>query len=129
MADAQREAFEAKMSKPPFEFYLGRFDKNEVWPGSYRHYHVECAWQAWQAALASKADVALDAQRLDALRANSWDVRCFDMPTGRVDADIGWLVYEHHVAEPCLREVALGYSDDPRKAIDAAMDAQRGEAE
>lgn len=62
-----------------------------------------------------------DAERLTAIVENSWDLRCFDMPTGGGDADIGWQVFEHYRTEPCLRVISVEYSDDPRKAIDAAM--------
>ena len=48
----QREAFEKWASKPPMEFYLARHDDTAAWPGNYKDYHVECAWQAWQAATA-----------------------------------------------------------------------------
>lgn len=48
--DKQREAFEAWAKKPPREFYLARHPDAAAWPGNYKDYHVECAWQAWQAA-------------------------------------------------------------------------------
>lgn len=64
-----------------------------------------------------------DTKRLDALAENSWDLRCFDMPTGADDADIGWRVIEHHMAKPNERTVAEVFRDDPRQAIDAAIEA------
>lgn len=48
--DKQREAFEAWAKAPPREFYLARHPDAAAWPGNYKDYHVECAWQAWQAA-------------------------------------------------------------------------------
>ena len=45
----QREAFEKWASNPPMEFCLARHDDTAAWPGNYKDYHVECAWQAWQA--------------------------------------------------------------------------------
>jgi hypothetical protein len=64
-----------------------------------------------------------DTKRLDALAENSWDLRCFDMPTGAGDGDIGWRVIEHHMAKPYERTVAEVFRDDPRQAIDAAIAA------
>jgi hypothetical protein len=60
-----------------------------------------------------------DTRRLDALAKNSWDLRCFDMS----DDDIGWRVIEHHMAKPHERTVAEVFRDDPRQAIDAAIEA------
>ena len=62
-----------------------------------------------------------DAIRMDALRDQSWDLRCFDMPTGQGDADIGWRVVGHFQAPPRERVIAEVYIDDPRAAIDAAL--------
>jgi hypothetical protein len=59
-------------------------------------------------------------RRLDALAENSWDLRCFDMS----DDDIGWRVIEHHMAKPHERIVAEVFRDDPRQAIDAAIEAK-----
>ena len=64
-----------------------------------------------------------DAALLDALRDESWELRNFSMPTGGDDADIGWRVVGHWMAEPCERVIAEEYSDDPRKAIRAAIKA------
>ncbi len=63
-----------------------------------------------------------DSKRLDAIRDNSWDLRCFDMAGGE---DIGWEVVGHYMAEPCDRTIVKVYADDPRAAIDAAT--QEGE--
>ena len=62
-----------------------------------------------------------DAELLNALRENSWDLRSFDMPTGGGDADIGWRVVGHWMAEPRERVVAEVYIDDPRVAIRTAL--------
>lgn len=61
-----------------------------------------------------------DTARLDALRDNSWDLRCFDIATGGDDYDIGWRVIGHWQAKPQERVVGEVYNDDPRAAIDAA---------
>lgn len=61
-----------------------------------------------------------DTARLDALRDNSWDLRCFDIATGGDDSDIGWRVIGHWQAKPQERVVSEVYNDDPRAAIDAA---------
>lgn len=47
----ERERFEAVFSVPPYEFDMARWPYNHLvsWPGHYRKYHVQCAWEAWQA--------------------------------------------------------------------------------
>jgi len=67
-----------------------------------------------------------DKQLLDALRDESWDLRCFPVPTGGDDADIGWRVIGHWMAEPRERTVAEVYHDDPRDAIREALRARSG---
>lgn len=69
-----------------------------------------------------------DAERLNALRDNSWDLRCISVPTGAGDADIDWVFIEHHMAKPHEREIAQAFTDDPRAAIDTALSkgAQEG---
>jgi hypothetical protein len=68
-----------------------------------------------------------DAERLNSILSNSWDLRCFEIRTaGGDDADIGWRIVEHRRAEPRERTVAEVYRDDPRAAIDAAILADRG---
>lgn len=62
-----------------------------------------------------------DTKRLDALRDECWDLRCFSVPTGGDDADVAWKIVGHWQAEPHERTIAEGWSDDPRVAIDAAM--------
>lgn len=60
----------------------------------------------------------------EVLRDESWDLRCFPVPTGGDDADIGWRVVGHWMAEPRERVVAEIYHDDPRAAVLAALEAQ-----
>lgn len=62
-----------------------------------------------------------DTKLLDALKDESWDLRCFDMPTGGGDADIGWRVIGHWQAVPCERIVGEAFHDDPRAAIRDAL--------
>lgn len=66
---------------------------------------------------------ARDKARLDYLIEESSDLRCFDIPTGAGDADIGWQVVAHFQAEPRERVVAQVWHDDPRAAIDEAIAA------
>jgi len=44
-----REEFEKWAAKPPREFSLARHsnDHRASWPGQYKAYHVQCAWDAW----------------------------------------------------------------------------------
>jgi hypothetical protein len=62
-----------------------------------------------------------DAKLLDALRDQSWDLRCFDIPTGGGDADVGWRVIGHYQSEPEERVIAEEDRDDPRAAIRTAI--------
>lgn len=66
-----------------------------------------------------------DTALLDFLRDESLDLRCFDMPTGGDDADIGWRTVQHHMGEPRERVASEVYHDDPRAAIIAAMERLR----
>ncbi|MET0439156.1 MAG: hypothetical protein ABW043_16855 [Devosia sp.] len=82
-----------------------------------------------QAALSPSPAVAVDGAReitdtdlLNKLREESWDLRCFDVPTGGGDADVGWRVVGHWQAEPCERMIAEVFHDEPRDAILAALD-------
>lgn len=49
-----RERFEAWIKAPPFERRCMRWPDDTpetAWPGTYRSYEVELAWQAWKAAV------------------------------------------------------------------------------
>lgn len=51
--ESTREAFESWISSPPFERSVDRWPADEskfAWPGQYRVYEVQLAWEAWQAA-------------------------------------------------------------------------------
>lgn len=49
-----REGFEAEFSAPPYEFDMSRFpESSAAWPGNYRDYNVQCAWEGFQAAYAA----------------------------------------------------------------------------
>lgn len=63
-----------------------------------------------------------DTELLDALAANSWDLRSHSAAIADTgDFDIVWTVTEHHMAPPCEREISRSYNDDPREAIRRAM--------
>lgn len=66
-----------------------------------------------------------DAKLLDAIQHESWDLRCFNIPTGGDDCDIGWSVIGHWQTEPHERVVAEVYVDDPRTAIRTALSAPK----
>ena len=50
---------------------------------------------------------------------NSWDLTCVNSPTGGDDYDILWIVAEHYMAKPKIRQI--GYGDTPEGAIKAAL--------
>lgn len=62
-----------------------------------------------------------DRDFIDAISNEYWDVKCFDIPTGQGDADIGWVVISHHMAEPRERKEAEVWQDDLRAAVRQAL--------
>ncbi|EKY30603.1 hypothetical protein HMPREF0185_00182 [Brevundimonas diminuta 470-4] len=62
-----------------------------------------------------------------ALRDHSWDLRCFDIPTGGDDYDIGWRVVGHWQAEPRERAIAEVFTDNPAEAVRQALAALQAE--
>jgi len=51
---SERERFEAWMTAPPYEKRIDRFAESfdfAAWPGQYRDYEVQLAWEAWEEAL------------------------------------------------------------------------------
>ncbi|WP_312066061.1 hypothetical protein [Brevundimonas sp.] len=78
---------------------------------------------------AISGSAAPEAEKLfDAIRTESWDLRCFGIPTaGGDDWDIGWRVVGHWQAEPCERTVAEVFSDDPAEAVRQALAALQTE--
>lgn len=65
-----------------------------------------------------------DGERFDALRDNCWGLSCFSYPENSLlgDKDVGWRVVSYHMAEPQERIVSESFDEDPRKAIDQAID-------
>lgn len=52
--EVRRAAFRKIFANPPYEFSMARHTEDSTsWPGNYVAYHVECAWQAFNAALDS----------------------------------------------------------------------------
>jgi hypothetical protein len=72
------------------------------------------------------AKTTAETDLISALGENYWDLRCFSLPTGQGDADVGWRVIEHHMAKPHERVVAEVYIDDPAAAVRAALEAAKG---
>ena len=66
-----RQAFEAFVTTPPFDLGIGRFDDRGAWPGSYRSYDVDLAWQAYKAA--TNAALERAAQVCDAAEIFAWE--------------------------------------------------------
>lgn len=58
-----RKAFEAWISAPPFERDITRNPDDatkHAWPGHYRDYEVQLAWDAWDAAAATIRETLAD---------------------------------------------------------------------
>jgi hypothetical protein len=62
-----------------------------------------------------------DTQLLDAMASNYWDIKCIDVPTGGGDADVDWIVVEHHMGKKGDVVIAQAHSDDPRRALAEAI--------
>lgn len=63
-----------------------------------------------------------DTELLDAIAANYWDLKCVDVPTpGGDDADVDWIVVEHHMGKKGDVTIAQAYTDDPRAALRRAI--------
>jgi hypothetical protein len=54
----QRNLFEQWISQPPYERSISRWeaDRKRAWPGQYKNYDVQLAWEAWQRALVSTSN-------------------------------------------------------------------------
>lgn len=63
--DYIRAAFERRFRGPPFEFSLELYGEQDAWPGSYKKYSEQCAWDGYQEARADlEAENAELAERL-----------------------------------------------------------------
>jgi hypothetical protein len=56
----ERKKFEARFSASPFEWDFERFPEGSAWPGNYKDYNVQCAWEGWEeAAEAANKELAV----------------------------------------------------------------------
>lgn len=65
----ERDAFEAWITASPIEACVTRLGPQSSWPGHYRNYAVQLAWESWQAARLAMST---------ATPAGEWDIRMFD---------------------------------------------------
>ncbi len=64
-----------------------------------------------------------DCAMLDAIAGNYWTLTTQAIPmAGGDDADVAWVVVEHHMAERKDRAVGISIQDNPRQAIRAALE-------
>jgi hypothetical protein len=49
-----RDEFESWISLPPFEHMCDRNSNKSAWPGAYKRYETELAWEAYQSAHAKQ---------------------------------------------------------------------------
>lgn len=54
--EKMQEEFQDHFRQSPYEWTFERFADTQAWPGSYRNFSCECAWDAWQAACASRQE-------------------------------------------------------------------------
>lgn len=83
--DELQAEFEAWISAPPFEHMCDKNGECSAWPGTYKRYETEIAWEAWQAAHASR-----DAE-VEALKKCIEDAPVYYMPTKKPTDQDGWL--------------------------------------
>ena len=60
--DELRPKFEAHFTRPPYEWEFVRLSATSAWPDMYSPYYMQCAWEGWQAAHASR-DAEVEALR------------------------------------------------------------------
>lgn len=60
-----RVEFELWGKNPPRNFNLEVYCDNSSWPGQYRAYNVQCAWEAWCEAKRAQKPVELPKRELD----------------------------------------------------------------
>lgn len=121
--DELRAKFEAHFTPPPYEWIFTRYGKDSSWPHLYRHYDVQCAWEGWQAAHASR-DAEVEALRKDVERLN-WLEQ--DMKAGSDGTSIYYCPGKF--CYPYLSSSGVGEKSENtlREAIDAAMAKESGE--
>lgn len=68
----ERKQFEAWISSPPFEHMCDRNSENSAWPGAYKRYETELAWEAWQAAISSEREAC--AELCDEYGIDKWNL-------------------------------------------------------
>ncbi|MBY6005412.1 hypothetical protein KUV62_15915 [Salipiger bermudensis] len=72
-------------------------------------------------ALRARLDEAeKDVARIDLIQSEYLDVKCFPIPTGEGDADVGWIAVNHHEGTPSEKTVAEVFMDNCRAALDEA---------
>jgi hypothetical protein len=76
----------------------------------------------YQAAVDMGAPQPAQVSLFDLMEENCWDLRCIAIPIADTgDADIDWVVIEHHMAKPHEREVGRGST--PVKALQSSRKA------
>jgi len=73
----EREAFEAWIKRPPFEHMCDMKSDASAWPGKYKRYETELAWEAWQARAALSSSTS-EQERIDVDRLNSSSIMISD---------------------------------------------------
>lgn len=63
--DELHRRFEAIFRGPPYEFTVDRFPELHAWPGNYKDYKVQCAWDGFQEGAANLLEIT---RERDALR-------------------------------------------------------------
>lgn len=72
-----RAAFESWISAPPYERSVERQGENGSWPGQYRSYETQAAWEAWQESARQAREAAAELCDALATRAGTAD-ECAD---------------------------------------------------
>lgn len=75
-----RAAFEAWISAPPFDRSIERQGENGSWPGQYRSYETQSAWEAWQEAGRQEREACIEDVRTIG---GSFAVQCEDLIRAR----------------------------------------------
>lgn len=80
-------------------------------------------WWKFEPLFTNPSADAKDAELINWLETEMYDLRCISVPTGGDDYCEHWEVISHHMAKP--NERTEGYGKTPREAIRAAIAAER----
>lgn len=80
MSEASRAQFEAWISAPPYEHMCDRNSDSSPWPGQYKRYETQLAWEAWQKSAQQEREACIEDVRTVG---GSFAIQCEDLIRAR----------------------------------------------